>query len=312
MLSIIIVSYNTKEILLQCLENLLQIGLFEGNEIIVVDNASKDGSAEAIEKEYKEAIVVKNTTNKLFAGACNQGAEIAKGKYLLLLNSDAFPGEGQIEKLVRFMDSSSLKIACVGPRVIFPNGSLQTEGHPMLGIPLTISTFLGILKWPISDKIKGKLLPRGYHKFRYGKTRNVGWISGSCMLIRKQAWDQVGPLDERLYFYREDIEWPYRAYKMSFETWVVPESQVVHLVGASSGKEWSYNRRLKLLRGEKYFYKVTQGYTYHFINQCLMLALYPLSYLICKLLGLDFYRQVLAREMKNAINTIKIISSENI
>ena len=312
MLSIIIVSYNTRDVLGQCLENLNTIGIDVPHEILVVDNASSDGSPKLVEESHPEVILVKNSHNKLFAGGCNQGAAIARGECLLFLNSDALPGKGQLEILYMALLSADGNVACVGPCVVNANGTLQSEGHPFESINLTLANIFAIIKWPVSSRIKAKLLPAGYHRFQQGVRREVDWVSGCCMLIRKVAWAKTGSFDERLYFYNEDTQWCYRARRDGYKIQVVPEAKVVHLGGVSSREPVSLKKRMGLLRGEKYFYRCTQGYLYHLFNQGLILALYPVPYLVCRLAGLKFYQNAAKRQMNKAFNTIKIILNKSI
>ncbi len=312
MLSIIIVSYNTKELLGQCIENIDAIDIAISYEIIVVDNASADGSTQLVETLDTEVLLIKNSENRLFAPACQQGAEIAQGEYLLFLNSDAFPGKGQLEILTGALKEGEERLACVGPSVVSAQGVMQTEGRPFPSISLTLANVLAIIKWPVPDSVKRHLLPGGYHRFMYGIERDVDWLSGCCMLIKKSVWAKIGPFDEKLYFYNEDREWCYRARRSGFKTRVIPAAKVVHLGGASSREPASLQKRMGLLSGEKYFYRCTQGFAYHLTNQVLILILYPLPWLVCKLVGLRFYEQASKREMRKAINTIKIILNKNI
>ncbi len=312
MLSIIILSYNTREVLAQCLDNLSAIKIELPHEILVIDNASSDGSPQLVEERHPDVILIQNSMNKLYAGGCNQGASIARGEYLLFLNSDALPGKGQLEILYTDLLSAKEDVACLGPRVVNADGTLQSEGHPFETISLTLANMFAIIKWPVSGNIKHRLLPAGYHRFRYGIRREVEWVSGCCMLIRKIAWAKTGPFDEKLYFYNEDTEWCYRARQHGYKIGVVPEACVVHLGGVSSREPANVQKRMGLLSGEKHFYQCTQGYLYHLFNQGLILGLYPFPYLVCKLAGLKFYQNAAKRHMSKAFNTIKIILNKSI
>jgi len=121
-----------------------------------------------------------------------------------------------------------------------PNGTIQSEGRHHDDIFSLICYYFNLARWPLPVRYKQKILPKGFPGFQLGKERQVGWVAGCCMLIKKEAFIQVGLLDEELSFYCEEIEWCYRALKKGFEIWVLPESQLIHIGGAST-KSFQYN-----------------------------------------------------------------------
>ena len=133
-LSIIIVSYNTKNILDECLSSIYNSKIRDSFEIIVVDNCSKDRSVEMLESKYPDVILVKNDVNNLFAKANNQGAKIAKGEYLLLLNSDTIVYDDNLQKMVDYFDTLDSNVICIGPKILNRDKSVQSKGFANPGI----------------------------------------------------------------------------------------------------------------------------------------------------------------------------------
>jgi len=232
--SIIIVSFNTSEILRNCLDSIASANLEFSYEIIVVDNASTDSSTTMIEQCFPEIILIKNNLNLMFAKANNIGIKKSTGKYVLLLNSDTIVCSTELEKLVTFLKKNP-NIAAVGPRVLNLDGSIQSESFPFDSLYTLICSYLKLLKWSIPNNLKIKILPDGFIGFQKGITRKTGWISGCCMLIdRNKIQNKVGYLDEELLFYGEDVEWCYRAKKNNEFVYIHPDSCIIHLGGAST------------------------------------------------------------------------------
>lgn len=133
LLSIIIVSFNTCEVTKQCLNSIYKSNWKDSFEIIIVDNNSYDGSVEMIRETFPNVKVIANKENKLFSIANNQGAAIAKGKYLLLLNSDTIVKENNIQKMIDFFERCPENIICIGPKILNLDGTLQSRGFPRWG-----------------------------------------------------------------------------------------------------------------------------------------------------------------------------------
>lgn len=231
--SIIIISYNTKEVTRDCLESLKAAKLEIPYEIIIVDNASTDGSVEMFEQEYPEAIFIKNEENLFFTKANNQAMRVAKGKYFFLLNSDTLVEPGQIEKLVNFLAQRFPKVGIVGPSVRNKDGSLQSEGHPFDTMHHVIARFFFLHKLPLPFFLKKLILPLGYEPGLYGRTRKVGWVMGCALMFRRELYEEFGGLDADFVFYCDDMEYCYRAWKHGYEVWVDVDSRITHLGGVS-------------------------------------------------------------------------------
>ncbi len=231
--SIIIISYNTKEVTRDCLESVKAAKLDFTYEIIIVDNASTDGSVEMFEQDYPEATLIKNEENLFFPKANNQAMLVAKGKYFFLLNSDTLVEPGQIEKLINFLDQRFPKVGVVGPSVRNKDGTLQSEGHSFDTKHHVIARFLFLHKLPLPFFLKKLILPLGYEPGLYGRTRKVGWVMGCALMFRRELYEEFGGLDGDFVFYCDDMEFCYRTWKHGYEVWVDVRSRITHLGGVS-------------------------------------------------------------------------------
>lgn len=230
-LSIIIVSFNNKLVLQQCLESLYAAEITIPHEIIIVDNASTDGSTEMIEAQHSNVLLIKNNENLMFAKANNQAMAVAQGDYLLLLNSDTIIQKGSIKRLVDFL-SAHPKVAAVGPKVLNVDGTLQSKGFPLSPILWGILRSLSINKLP--EKLKKQMSAKYF--WSADDFAQVLWISGCCMLLKHAVVKEIGGLCEEFFFYCEDTEWCYRANKAKYEIWYVPTAVITHIGGSSTSK----------------------------------------------------------------------------
>lgn len=246
-LSIIIVSYNTKDILDDCLGTIYSAEWTSSFEIIVVDNNSQDGSVEMLKDKYPQVKVIANTDNKLFAIANNQGAKIAKGEYLLLLNSDTLVWEDNLQKMVDFFESAPSDVICIGPRVLNKDKSLQSCGYPNGGYREKICLCLKLHKF-FNPRVIGKLFHLKGLPQDTKEIRQVGWVSGACMMMRTELYKKIGGLNENIEFYGEEPEFGYRTSRLGYKTLYFPQSEIIHLGGASTKKE---KRREEKRRGNK-------------------------------------------------------------
>ena len=230
--SVIIVSWNTKDKLNDCLNSIYRQAPKLTYEVIVVDNASGDGSAEMAKREFSEAILLQNDENKGFAAANNIGMAVAKGRYILLLNSDTIVSDNAIEQVVSFADSH-LESAVVGCRVLNPDGTLQQ----------TCFMFPSLLNMLLSSTYLYKLFPKS--KF-FGREQMTWWdrndvrevdvVTGCFMLVRREAINQAGLMDERFFMYGEETDWCYRFKQAGWKIVFAPVGRIIHFGGASSSK----------------------------------------------------------------------------
>ncbi len=230
-LSIIIVNYNTKDITKACLDSIKKWSEGGKWEIIMVDNGSKDGSIELFKKLKKthpffaDMALILNHKNVGFAKANNKGIKIAKGKYILLLNSDTQIRQDAIQTMLRFMDGH-LKAGAASCKLELLNGQMDPACHRGFPTPWASFAYLTGLE---------KLFPHSrifsrYHMGYKNMTipHQVDCVSGAFFLARKKAIEEVGLLDEDYFFYAEDIDWAYRFREKGWQIWFNPEAVVLH------------------------------------------------------------------------------------
>jgi GT2 family glycosyltransferase len=227
--SIVIVSWNTRQMLLDALRTFLPMRGFAG-ETIVVDNDSKDGSAEAVEQHWPGVRVIRNPRNLGFAGGVNVGLRAATRPLVLLLNTDTLVVGDAIPRLLAYA-AAHPEAGIIGPRVMNRDGTLQTSvwRFPSLRNMLLSSTYLYKLfarsAWANRERMAGVDL---------STPRPVDAVSGCCFLIRRQVLDQVGYLDEGYFMYAEETDLCLRAQRAGFQVHYAPVGEIVHFGGGSS------------------------------------------------------------------------------
>lgn len=249
--SVIIVNWNTIDLLRACIASVFNATRSINFEVIVVDNASTDGSVEMVRQEFGQAIVIANTENVGFAAANNQGIAVATGRYILLLNSDTIVLDGAIEKTVTFADRWP-DTAAFGCRILNPDRSLQNS---CFMFPSLLNLFL-------FSAYLYKLFPRSRFFGREQMTwwdrddaREVDVVTGCYMLVRKKAINEVGVMDSGFFMYAEETDWCYRFKSKGWKNRFTPDAEIVHLGGASAVKLGS--RRAKITNASfiRYMYK---------------------------------------------------------
>jgi GT2 family glycosyltransferase len=240
-LSIIIPSFNTKHLTARCLRSI--IGTLRHSkmkyEIIVIDNASKDGSVEVLNKEFPQVIKILNKENVGYGKANNQGLRVAKGEYCLMLNSDIDALNGSLEQLLAFAKDHPKSF--VGGKLYNEDGSLQSSSGHMF-TPLYVFFMLFC---------KGDYL--GLTRSSPDTVKRVGWVSGACLLGKKESFYNVGLFDEGIFMYMDEIEFLERARKKGFAVWFTPQARFIHTGAASSGNKRS--PVTNIFRGLMYFYR---------------------------------------------------------
>lgn len=231
--SVIIVNWNTKGLLQNCIESVYQQAGDIQYEIIVVDNASSDGSAEMVTTNFGQATLIRNAQNRGFAAANNQGLAVAKGRYVLLLNSDTVVLDGAIAKTVSFADNNP-EVAVVGCRVLNADRTLQPTCFmfPSLLNLILSSTYLYKL-WP-GSRFWGRERMSWWDR---KDVREVDVVTGCFMLVRREAFAQVGLMDERFFVYGEETDWCYRFKRAGWKVMFAPVAEIVHFGGGSSRRD---------------------------------------------------------------------------
>jgi O-antigen biosynthesis protein len=230
-LSIIIVNYNVKEFLLNSLDSIRKAAGKIQLEIIVVDNASDDGSVEALREKYPDVILIDNKKNIGFGRANNQALEIAKGKYFLLLNPDTILREDTLKKMIEFFETHP-DAGIAGCKVLNPDGSLQLACRRGFPGP-----------WTSFTKVMGlsTLFPKSRLFAKYNltyldenQTYEVDAVSGAFMMMRKESYEKVGGFDKEFFMYGEDLDLCYRTQKAGFKVYYYHETEIIHYKGEST------------------------------------------------------------------------------
>jgi GT2 family glycosyltransferase len=233
-LSIVIVSWNVREDLRECLQSLLRdegSRLESGEiEIIVVDNASTDGTAEMVNLEFPRVKLLVNSQNLGYTKANNIGINHSRGKYILLLNPDTVVHQGALQALIDCAESHP-EAGIIGAKLLNPDGSVQRSARsfPDIGAGLFRNTFLGRL-FPNNPFVRRYLLA----DFGYDEVREVDWVSGAAMLVRRDLVERIGGLDERFWAYCEDVDLCWRAWQAGYKVLFCPNAVITHKVGRSS------------------------------------------------------------------------------
>ncbi|MCL5986637.1 MAG: glycosyltransferase family 2 protein [Actinobacteria bacterium] len=235
-LSIIVINWNTRDLLYNCLRSVF----FEiGNhgiefEVLVVDNGSSDGSQEMVRTEFKGVKLIESRENMGYCRAANLGVQQSKGRHVLIANSDIEFKEGHLSRVVSFMDDNP-GVGAVGPRLINSDGSIQ---HSCRNFPsfvdATVHAFAGIF-------FPSNRFSRRYEMmdFDHDKISRVGWVSGACILFRREAFEGVSGFDERYFMYVEDMDICYSLNAAGYSIYYYPDITALHMIGQSS-KRASY------------------------------------------------------------------------
>ncbi|MFQ5594480.1 MAG: glycosyltransferase family 2 protein [Anaerolineae bacterium] len=205
-------------------------GLNSDIEIIVVDNASDDGSVEMVRREFPHVHLIANEANFGFAAANNQGISASHGRYVLLLNPDTEVFDDALAKLVGFLDRYP-EYAAAGAGLVYPDGSFQ---HSSFRFPGAFQCFLDF--FPINHRLADSRLNGRYPRAWYerGQPFDVDHPLGACLAVRREVIDQVGLLDEGFFMYCEEIDWCWRMHEAGWKVACVPAARVVHHAGASA------------------------------------------------------------------------------
>ncbi len=241
---------NGKNLLRACLSSVLKETINTDFEVIVVDNASTDGTLEMLKNEFSRVNVISNTENMGFAAANNIGIRQANGRYILLLNPDTEILNGAIQETVAFMDKHP-QAGIVGCKLIFPSGQIQTS----------LRSFPTIRNLLIETFFLEKIFPKTFGKhfyldFDHNSDKQVDWVSGAYFLIRREVIEKIGLLDEQFYMYSEEMDYCYRAKQAGYEIWFTNRGNVIHHWGGMSAinkRVAVWIQRSQLLFYQKYY-----------------------------------------------------------
>ncbi len=223
--SVIVVSWNTVELTLACVASVLDRNQQAKLEVILVDNASADGTAEAVRARFPPVRVLENRENVGFAQAANQGLRAARGDLFVIMNADTFLLSDEPVARIRSFLQARPRVGIVGGMLLLPDGRVQSCGRRFQTLPTLIKMHLLFAQAPL-------FAPD--HACAPGSPLRVDYVDGAFMAIRRQVVDQVGPLDGRHFLYAEDMEWCWRAHRAGWQVVVLPEIKVRHFQGSGS------------------------------------------------------------------------------
>jgi GT2 family glycosyltransferase len=233
-LSVIILSYNTRDLLEQSLRTVAEAASGINAELFVVDNASRDGSADMVAEKFPGVRLIRNEKNLGFAAGNNVALRLVTGRYVLLLNSDTIVRQDTLSCLMSFLEVHP-EAGAAGCKILNPDGSLQLSCRRGFPTPTAaLAKLFGL----------SRLFPNSARFARYNLTyldpddiNEVDALSGSCMMVRKEAVDQAGMLDEDYFFFGEDLDWCFCIRQAGWKIFYVPETEIIHFKGESSRAE---------------------------------------------------------------------------
>jgi GT2 family glycosyltransferase len=248
-LSIVILNYNNSALLRGCISSVKSATRKSSYEIILVDNGSTDDSVAVVKRSFPDVAIIENKANLGFSRANNRGIAASRGRYVCLLNNDTTLKDPALDLLVAFMDANPGSGAC-GPQLLNTDGNPQRQG--------------GLL---------------GQKFWRSGRTTEVDFIMGACLIIRVDALKKIGNLDENLFFYNDDLDVCKSLRKTGWKIYFVPEAQATHIGGYST--RGAFNRRMFVegFRGGLYFCKKHYGPVAFQMYRAILVILFPFAVL---------------------------------
>ncbi len=262
-LSIIILNYKQKNLVKNCLKNILALNLNLEYEIIVIDNASSDGCMEMVKKEFLSEIsfnkikMLESKVNNGYASGNNLGIKEAKGKYILILNPDITVLSGSIEKMFQFMEKNSDCAIC-GPKLLNPDRSVQISSFrfPKWYTPIFRRTFLKQFNFTKKELQRYQMLD-----LNEDEIKKTGWLMGACVMIKKTVIEKVGLMDEHYRLYFEDTDWCKRFWNAGYKVYYFPQAEMIHFHQRLSAQEFGLksvlnpSTRIHIISAIKYFWK---------------------------------------------------------
>jgi GT2 family glycosyltransferase len=241
-LSVIVLTHNTRELLRECLNSLRSTEIEIDLEIWVVDNASVDGTIELIRQDYPHVNLIANDRNLGFPAGNNLALARCRGRYALLLNSDTVVRPGALERMVSFMNENP-EAGMVGCRLVNASGAIEASASGLPRLQMQVMSFFELKALVPARLIRAlvssplaratEALTSGYFTAEEPGTepREVAFLSGACIMVRRETWEEIGLLDERIFLYLEDADWCRRAGAAGWKLYYLPGCTIVHLGG---------------------------------------------------------------------------------
>ncbi len=238
-LAVVIIHYNTSADLDRCLESLAAYPPAAEHQVVVVDNASDDAGLAAVRERYGQCLWIMNAENTGYARGANRGMAAVEADYYLVLNPDIVVQPGALDRLLAFADQHP-RAGLVGPQLLNEDGSIQDSCRRFYTFRTLLlrRTILGRI-FPNSETVRRHLM----HDFDHRSARPVDWVLGGCILVRREAVDRCGAMDERFFLYFEDVDWCYRMWQAGYEVMYTPDARFVHRhrresAGKKFGRSW--------------------------------------------------------------------------
>ncbi|MCK4951822.1 MAG: glycosyltransferase family 2 protein, partial [Gammaproteobacteria bacterium] len=269
-ISVITVGYNTADLIDECITSIKRETSC-AYEIIIIDNDSSDGTVEMLKEKHPDVICIANNVNVGFGSACNQGLEIAKGRFPVLLNPDTVVLDGALDKMLEFMEQRPDAGFCA-PANVGPDMHLQRTCHHFPTLMGRLVEYAQLRRLLPTVKMFGKA---NMTYWDYNDIRAVDWASGSCLMINRKMIDGVGVFDPEYFLYVEEVDWCLRASKKGWPTMFYPDAKILHHSGASAEKAVSQEELSSksishlLFRSQYYYFKKHKGFLYSWAVRCM-------------------------------------------
>lgn len=256
-LSIIVVNWNTRDLLSKCLSSVYRTVTDLRFEILIVDNASTDGSCEMVRRRFPAVRLIENNKNVGFARANNQALEISRGRHILLLNSDTVVHSGALQAMCEFLDQNP-QSGVVGAKLLNPDGSFQAS---YADFPTILSELL------LLTKLYRLFHPSCFPSHSLAESQQVteaDWVPGACLMIRRETLKQVGGLDEDYFMYSEEVDWCWRVKENGWKVIYLPDAEISHW-GGQSINQIPLHKRARVYGGKLLFFRKHQGHAALFL-----------------------------------------------
>jgi GT2 family glycosyltransferase len=247
--TIILITWNARAYVENCLRSLAPSSSRQSTRVIVVDNNSSDGTQSLIEEKFRDVELIKNSSNVGFAGANNQAMRISHSRFVFLLNPDTIVRPGAVDALVDFMLTHEDAWAC-GPSILNGDGTPQRTG---VRFPNNWNLFVESL---FLDRLFPRSMLFGRHRALYEdptRIRAVDYLQGACLMVRREVVENIGELDDTFFMYFEETDWCYRMNRAGGKVYICPTAQVEHLGGGDIG-HYDQRRLLHFYRSLLLFY----------------------------------------------------------
>jgi GT2 family glycosyltransferase len=229
-IAVCVVNYNTRELLRACLDSVQRQ---TPGEVVVIDNASSDGSGEMVEAEFPAVVLIQNATNLGYAAATNQAVAHCSADYVLLLNSDAMLRPGALQELSKYLHQNP-QVAIVGPRIVNLDGTLQRSCFPY---PTPFDVLLDVSNSSLLIRHVPVLREMYLRTWSHKCARPVPWVLGAALAIRREAFEAIGGFDESFFLYYEEVDLCYRLARTGRQVHYAPVTDIVHVGGASTQQQ---------------------------------------------------------------------------